>query len=304
MARTEQPVPYSAGTGAPRLEAPANACDCHMHIFDPRFSPSSHWTRGAPDAPVETYRLLQQRIGTTRTVVVNPSTYGIDNACTLDAVAQFGANARAIVVVNTDVSNTELKRLADMGVCGIRINFVSPQSWGTTTVEMLESLAQRVNELGWHVQVFMLADQIVETRDALQRLAPPLVIDHLGRLPQPAGVEHPAFAVIRKLLDQGKTWVKLSGAYMDTKVGPPSYADITPVARAYVRAAPERMIWGSDWPHTTAKEKPDDAVLFDLLEAWAPDEATRHRILVENAEALYGFRKSEATALNPTDRRN
>jgi len=147
MEGTEQPVPYSAGTRAPKLDAPANACDCHTHIFDARFSPSSHWTRGAPDAPVETYRLLQKRIGTTRAVVVNPSTYGTDNACTLDAVAQIGAAARAVAVVGMDVSNAELKRLAGLGVCGIRVNFVSPQSWGTTTVEMLESLAQRVNEL-------------------------------------------------------------------------------------------------------------------------------------------------------------
>ena len=297
MERTEQPVPYSAGTRAPKLEAPANACDCHMHIFDPRFPPSSHWTRGAPDAPVEAYRLFQKRIGTTRTVVVNPSTYGTDNACTLDAVAQIGAAARAVAVVGMDVSDAELKRLAGLGVCGIRINFVSPQSWGTTTVEMLESLAKRVNELGWHVQVFMLGDQIAEMEDALQRLPTPLVIDHLGRLPQPAGVEHAAFAVIRKLLDQGRTWVKLSGAYMDTKVGPPSYADITRVAQAYVRAAPERMVWGSDWPHTTEKRKARRrSSLRSSRRAWAPDEATRHRILVENPEALYGFPKSELSS--------
>jgi predicted TIM-barrel fold metal-dependent hydrolase len=222
MEGTEQLVPYSAGTRAPKLEAPANACDSHMHIFDPRFPPSSHWSRGAPDAPVETYRLLQKRIGTTRAVVVNPSTYGTDNTCTLDAVAKIGASARAVAVVGMDVSNAELKQLAGLGVCGIRINFVSPQSWGTTTVEMLESLAQRVNELGWHVQVFTLADQIVEMEDALQRLPTPLVIDHLGRLPQPAGVEHAAFAIIRKLLDQGRTWVKLSGAYMVPRSGRPA----------------------------------------------------------------------------------
>ena len=111
----------------------------------------------------------------------------------------------------------------------------------------------------------------------------------MGRIPQPAGAAHPAYAVIGRLIDKGRTWVKLSGAYMDTKVGPPTYADATKLAQAFVKAAPERMVWGSDWPHPTEKDKPDDAMLFDLLAEWAPDEATRHRILVENPAVLYGF---------------
>jgi len=116
------------------------------------------------------------------------------------------------------------------------------------------------------------------------------VFDHMGRLPQPAGIEHPAFAVIRKLIDKGRTWVKLSGAYQDTKVGAPTYSDATKVAQAYLAAAPERMVWGTDWPHPTEREhKPDDAVLFDLLAEWAPGTATQRRILVDNPDTLYGF---------------
>jgi predicted TIM-barrel fold metal-dependent hydrolase len=117
------------------------------------------------------------------------------------------------------------------------------------------------------------------------------VFDHRARIPEPADVDHPAFALVLKLLDKGRTWVKLSGAYMDTRTGPPAYADVSKVARAYVKAAPERMVWGSDWPHPTEKAdaKPDDAVLFDLLADCAPDEATRNRILVDNPAALYGF---------------
>ncbi len=205
-------VPHSAGVQHPTLVAPANACDCHMHVFAPRFPASLHWRRGAPDAPVEAYRLLQRRIGTSRTVVVNPSTYGTDNRCTLDALAGLGAAARGVAVVDMNVTDVELKRLADSNVCGIRINFVTPQSWGVTTGEMLETLAKRVDTLGWHVQVFMLADQIVALADLLRRLPAPLVFDHLTRLPQPAGIAHPAFGVVRKLLDQGRTWIKLSGA--------------------------------------------------------------------------------------------
>jgi predicted TIM-barrel fold metal-dependent hydrolase len=123
-------------------------------------------------------------------------------------------------------------------------------------------------------------------------LPTPIVIDHLGRLPQPAGVDHAAYRTIRKLIDQGRTWVKLSGVYLNTKLGPPSYADATKVAQAFAKAAPERMVWGSDWPHRGQKEMPDDAALFDLVAEWAPDETVRRRILVENPEELYGFSRS------------
>ena len=285
--RGEQAVPYSSGTEAPQLKAPANACDCHMHIYDSRFPVAPTATLRPPDAHASDYRLLQQRIGTTRNVVVQPSTYGTDNRCTLDALSQLGGTARAVAVVDTTVSDAELKRLDGLGVRGIRFNLVQA---GATTIEMVEPLSARVAPLGWHVQIHMLGDQIAQIEDLLLRLPSPIVLDHLGRIPPAAGVQHPAFRVIGKLLDKGNTWVKLSGAYQDSKVGPPTYSDVSALAQAYVRAAPERMVWATDWPHPTAKTvKPDDAVLLDLLLVWAPDERTRHRILVENPEMLYGF---------------
>ncbi|HTS51897.1 MAG TPA: amidohydrolase family protein [Burkholderiales bacterium] len=285
--RGEEQVPYSSGTEAPRLKAPPGACDCHMHIYDGRFPVAPTATLRPPDASVGDYRLLQKRIGTTRNVVVQPSTYGTDNSCTLDAAARLGPTARAVAVVDTTVRDEELQRLAGLGVRGIRFNLVQA---GATTVDMIEPLSARVNELGWHVQIHMLGDQIVQIDRLLQRLPSPIVFDHMGRIPLPAGVNHPAFGVISRLVEQGRTWVKLSGAYMATKVGPPSYADVTPLAQAYIRAAPERMVWATDWPHPTEKSvKPDDAILLDLLAEWAPDERTRNRILVENPEVLYGF---------------
>ena len=138
-----------------------------------------------------------------------------------------------------------------LGIRGIRFNLVQA---GATTVEMLEPLSRRVNEFGWHVQIHMLGDKIVEIEPLLQRLPSPVIFDHLGRIPQPAGIDHPAFAVISRLIDKGRAWVKLSGAYIDTKLGPPAYADTTKVAQAYVKAAPERLVWGSDWPHPTEKK--------------------------------------------------
>jgi D-galactarolactone isomerase len=283
-----QAVPWSSGTEPPKLKAPPNASDCHMHIYDSRFPVASYAKLRPADATVDAYRLFQKRIGTTRNVVVTPSTYGTDNSCTLDAMAKLGATARGVAVVNTSVSDAELKRLDGLGVRGIRFNLVQS---GATTVDMLEPLSKRVNDLGWHVQIHMLGGQIAETADLLQRLPSPIVFDHMGRIPEPAGVDDPAFALVVKLVDRGRTWVKLSGAYMDTRTGPPTYADVSAVARAYLKAAPERMIWGSDWPHPTEKAdaKPDDAVLFDLLADWAPDEALRNGILVDNPAALYRF---------------
>ena len=157
-------------------------------------------------------------------------------------------------MVDASVSDAELKRLDGLGITGIRFNLVQS---GATTIEMLEPLSKRVYALGWHVQIHMLGDQILQTQDLLQRLPAPIVFDHLARIPQPAGVDHPAFAFVQKLIDKGRTWVKLSSAYQDSKVGPPTYADVSKVAQAYVKAAPDRMVWGSDWPHPTKRPTPN-----------------------------------------------
>jgi predicted TIM-barrel fold metal-dependent hydrolase len=147
-----------------------------------------------------------------------------------------------------------------------------------------------VNDLGWHVQLHIRGEQIVEMAGLINRLEVEIVFDHMGRLPQPLAQDHAAMGIIKSLLDKGRTWVKLSGPYLDTRTGSPRYADVKPVARAYVEYAPERLVWGSDWPHPTEPDtKPDDAVLFDLLQEWVPDEATRRKILVDNPAKLYGF---------------
>lgn len=287
-------VPHSAGQNRPSRALPPLACDSHMHIFDARFSPSSHWPRTPPRAPVAAYRLLQQRLGTSRAVVVTPSTYGTDNACTLDALDALGDSARGVAVVDAAVDGAELSRLAAHRVRGLRVNFVSPQSWGTTTAQMLSTLAHKVARHadcgGWHIQVFAHPEQIVALEPVLQALPVPLVIDHLGRIDPAEGPSATAFGTLRRLIDGGNTWVKLSGAYMRSAVQGPGYDDTLPLGRALVQAAPERLVWGSDWPHTT--EVPgsvNDADLLDLLYAWAGSDALAHRILVDNPARLYGF---------------
>jgi predicted TIM-barrel fold metal-dependent hydrolase len=285
-----QPVKWSAGTEPAKVKAPANAADCHHHIYDARYPADPKAALRPPDALVDDYRALQRRIGTSRNVIVTPSTYGTDNRVTLDALAAFGPQARAVAVVNDGVADAELKRMDGLGVRGIRFNLAQA---GATTPEMIEPLAKRVNELGWHIQISAPVSTVRSIMGILERVPSPIVFDHLARIPEPAGVNDPFFAQVRALIDKGRTWVKLSGAYISSQIGPPAYADASAVARAYVKAAPERLVWGSDWPHPSEPNvKPDDALLFDLLADWAPDDAVRHRILVENPEALYGFAKS------------
>jgi D-galactarolactone isomerase len=280
-------VPNSSGTARPKLGAPPNACDCHMHIYDGGwFPPPRPESRMQPNACVPDYRAFQQRIGTSRVIVVTPAAYYTDNEVTLDAIARLGPQARGVAVVHPAVTDAELKRMNEAGVRGIRFTQFDPKT-ATTTMDMIEPLAKRVQSLGWHVQIHLRNDQIVAAEDLLLRLPGTIVFDHLGRLTPPEGLNHPAFGIIRRMLDGGRTWMKLSGAYFFG--GPPDYPEAAKVAQAYIKAAPERMVWGSDWPHPTEKEKPDDAMLFDLLGGWAPDDATRRRILVENPAKLYGF---------------
>ena len=289
-----QQVSNSAGTGPPRLKAPANACDCHMHIYDPDRFPLTPNPKVAPtNAAVPQYRLLQKRIGTTRVVIVTPRNYATDNRATVDAVAQLGANARGVAVVHPTATDAELRRLRDAGVRGIRFSLGDPAT-AVVTPNMVEPLSKRAADLGWHVQFNVDGEQVVELAGLLRRLPSQIVFDHMAHPPLPAGINHASHGIVRGLIDKGRTWVKLSGAYINSNTGPPSYPEALTIAQAFVKAAPERMVWGSDWPHPGLpnNKKPNDALLFDLLSEWAANEVTRRRILVENPETLYGFAKS------------
>lgn len=284
-------VPYSSGRQRPKIKIPAGACDCHHHIYDPvRFPYTPNDTRNQPPATVDVYRLLQKRLGLTRNVIVTPSAYGFDNSCTLDALQQMGPNSRAVAVVDPQITEAELKRMHKLGVRGIRFNIATGAA---NNSEAILSLSQKVHQFGWSTQFWMSADDTVKMEDLLLKLPSLIVFDHRGHIPQPAGIKHPAFKVICNLIDKGNTWVKLSGLYQDSKVGEPTYADTIEVGKAFVQYAPERMVWGSDWPHpsefSARKPMPDDAHMLDLLAEQAPDEATRNRILVDNPAILFGF---------------
>jgi D-galactarolactone isomerase len=288
-AEAQQPteVRWSVGTEPPKTKAPPNATDCHFHIYDESFPIAPYATLKPPPASVQDYRALQRRIGTTRCVLILPSTYGTDNQHYLALLPELGGKdrARMVGVVNTSVTDAELRQMHDAGVRGIRFN-LSPA--GATTVDMIEPLAKRIEPMGWNCQINAPPDQILAAQEIFLRVPSRLVFDHLAHAPDLNSQE---YQLIRRLIDKGNTWVKLSGAYADTKSGPPEYADRVAIAQGYARAAPERVVWGSDWPHPTeaVDKKPNDAVLFDLLAVWVPDEAARHRVLVENPAQLYDF---------------
>ncbi len=284
-----QSVKSSSGSEAPKMKVPPNATDAHHHIYDSRYPVDPKAVLRPADATVADYRRLQKRIGTTRGVIVQPSTYGLDNRLLLESLKQFGiSTARGIAVVNPGITDPELREMHAAGIRGLRFNLVQA---GATTLDMIEPLSKRVAPFGWHIQVNASADQIAAARDVWSRLLCPIVYDHLGHMSPPQGIRHPGFGIICGLLQKGKAWVKLSGFYIDTQVGPPTYADSVAVAKAYVKEAPERLVWGSDWPHPTMKEneKPDDAILLDLMSECVPDETMRNRIFSENAATLYGF---------------
>ena len=282
-------ISHSAGTEKPAFTVPANACDSHIHLYDAQFAPKGAHGVLAQAGATE-YKMLQKRLGTTRTVIVNPRASQTDNRVTLVGIEQLGrAQTRGVGVVNTSVTDSELQTMHDGGICGIRFTLYNATN-APVTFDMVELLARRVHELGWHVQLHWTANQIVEHEDLIKRLPCSIVFDHLARLPLPAGIAHPAHRVVTDQLKQGKTWVKLSGAYLDSQLqGPGQYADLAPVARSFVATAPDRMVWGSDWPHPTETTKPNDADLLSLLTQWADSPEQIKKILVDNPAKLYGF---------------
>lgn len=284
-------VSYSSGRRRPEIDVPFNACDCHHHIYDPvRFPYLPTDVRNQPPATVDMYRLLQKRLGLTRNVIVTPSAYGTDNRCTLDGLRNMGKNARAVVVVSADISDAELLAMHETGVRGVRFNIATG---GSDDLGEIRRLACRINEYGWHIYFWMSARHTVEMADFLASLPCTVVFDHRGHLPQPEGTKHPAFKVICGLIDKGRTWVKLSGLYIDSAVGDPAYSDTVQVGKEYVSFAPERLLWGTDWPHPTVFSErmpwPDEAKMLDLLAEQAPDKAVLRRILADNPAELYGF---------------
>jgi D-galactarolactone isomerase len=270
----------------PRLVAPPGACDTHIHFYDAAVPP-------APNTPmpgtrtVAEYRAVQKRLGFERVIVVQPNAYGADNTVTLKGIAELGPGARGVAVVKANVTDAELERLTKGGMRGVRFMTLNG---GTLGFDVMDRITARVRPFGWHANIQLDGRELPERAEAIAKLPGPFVIDHTGKFLEPVEPEHEAFQTLLRLVDTGRCWVKLSGPYETSKTGAPHYEDVARLARALIAHAPERLLWASNWPHPTAPgEPPDEAALLDLLLDWAPDEATRRRILVDNPAELYGF---------------
>ncbi|MFN4118829.1 amidohydrolase family protein [Acidovorax sp.] len=289
-------VPFSAGTGLPRAALPAGACDCHVHVYDQRFPAAPGARLLPPDASAQDYLALQRRIGTTRVVLVTPSTYGTDNRCMLDGLATLaamGVQARGVAVIDGSESDADLQQLHAAGVRGVRLNL----SLGVSgTVDSIAPLAERIAPLGWHLQLLMAPDLLAVQGAALRDLHVPLVFDHFGRVDPAQAGRHPAHAVLLDLLQRGRAWVKVSGGYIVSSTGSVEDPLLDALAASYLRCAPHQVLWGSDWPHATAtagvQPLPDDARQVDRLLDWTDacgGPFVLQQVLVDNPQALYGF---------------
>jgi D-galactarolactone isomerase len=271
---------------APRLKTPPNACDTHIHIYDRRYPTAKTALMTPPDASVADYKKVQALLGLTRTVIVQPTTYGTDNRCTVEAIAALGIETtRGIAVVDTSVTDAELARLTKAGIRGLRCQMLPG---GAFPWEMVEELAARIQPHGWHVQLQMDGRLFPERADLIKRLPGTIVIDHTGKFLEPVPVDHPGFKALLGFVESGRFYVKLSAPYETSKLGPPLFKDVGTLAKALAKAAPERVLWASNWPHPGQKS-PDDAMMLDLLLDWLDSDAARTKALVDNPARLYGF---------------
>ncbi len=268
------------------FQMPKDACNAHLHIIDPAFpnDGKAESQRGT----VEEYQLLATALGLPRAVFVQAKPFGLDNTCLLDAIGRFGLDhARGIAVVNSSVSDAELERLHAGGVRGLRFSVWNAQN-AVVSLDDCLPLSERIKHLGWNIQLHMGSSQIIQQEDMIRKLNCQVVIDHMGRLNPSLGIQDPAWKILQEMVDKGNTWIKLSGPYLNTQSDEP-WLDAEKTARAIGEFAPERVVWGSDFPHVTEKEKPDEFVLTNLISLWLPTERARRLALTDNPAKLYGF---------------
>ena len=267
---------------------PSNACDCHVHIYEDRYPLAASATFKPPPAPVSAYREVQGELGLERVVLVQPTGYGYDNSCLLDAFQQFGGTARGVAVVPQDVSDSELQRLHDGGVRGVRFMLLAGAG-GLLPWDALEPMAARIAPLGWHIDLQLDGRDLPQHQAMIDRLPCKVVIDHTGKFIEPVPIEDASFKALQSVLERDGRWIKLSAPYETSKVGPPGYDDVSTMARALVASHPDRCLWASNWPHPNRNPRPDDVEMLRLLSDWAPDQGVREGILVENPVDVYGW---------------
>ncbi len=284
----------------PRAAVPDFACDCHAHVIGPagRYPFVAERSYTPPDAPLPAYLKVVRTLGLKRSVIVQPSMHGTDNSAILDAIGSAGGGGpefRAVAVVAPETTEAEYLELHRRGVRGLRLNLV--YLGGRSALDQAEHFAARIRDLGWHLQILCDVSTAGAAISGVDGFGVPIVFDHFGHLDARKGPSDPGFRRLLDMVRAGNTWVKISGAYRLTHERFP-YDDVRPFAEALLALAPERLVWGTDWPHTVCRvPMPNDGELLDLLASWASDETMLRRILVDNPAQLYGFQDSAAPAV-------
>jgi len=283
--------PPDPNPARPSLRAPRGAVDCHAHVFGPAsrypYSPARGYT--PPDASLASYLAVLDALGIERAVLTQPSVYGTDNAAMLDAMAQQPQRLRGVAALGADVTDGELADLDARGVRGVRVNLADKGGNPFASMADVRRFCERLKPLRWHLELLIHVSEFAGLKDTFSAFPVDIVVGHLGYMKSPDSVDHPGFREFLDLVRGGNCWVKLTGSYRITGADAPPYRDVAPVARALIAANPDRMIWGTDWPHPFHyRGMPNDAYLLDQLLDWA-DQAAIEKILVTNPAELFGF---------------
>ena len=287
MKTTAPPDPQ---TRTPKFKPPPLACDAHCHVFGPAskfpYAPNApYWP---PDAPVEGLERLHKILGIERAVIVHASCHGSDMRVTLDAIARSKGKYRGTAIIDENYGDADFKRMHEGGIRGVRFNFVQHLG-GRPAMAFFDRTVARLKEMGWHLILHLDSSDLVEFRKKFEATPVPMVIDHMGRVKAAEGLEQQPFRVLLEFMKNPNFWVKVCGAERVSSKGPP-FEDAVPFARALIQAAPERILWGTDWPHpNVGKHMPNDGELMDLFPKMAPEAALQKKILVDNPARLYGF---------------
>jgi 2-pyrone-4,6-dicarboxylate lactonase len=287
MKTTAAPDP---DTKRPKFRPPPLACDAHCHIFGPaaKFPYAPDASYHPPDSPFESLQRLHKVLGIERAVIVHASCHGSDMRATLDGIKRSGGKYRGTAIIDESYGDKQFKEMQDGGIRGVRFNFVQHLG-GRPDMAFFNRTVSRLKEMGWHLILHLDAQDLVEFREMFMKIPVPMVIDHMGRVKAADGLDQQPFKVLLSFLKNQNTWVKICGAERVSSKGPP-FDDAVPFARALIEAAPDRILWGTDWPHpNVGKHMPNDGDLMDLFTLMAPEAALQKKILVDNPARLYGF---------------
>ena len=285
-------IPPDPNPKTPKLKVPTGTCDTHCHIFGPPhvfpYSEGRRYT--APAAPVEHYLMMLDTIGVDRGIVVQPNVHGTDNRVSLDAIAKSGGRLKGVGRIDNDTSDEEIADMDAGGIRGIRFEFVRGRP-GSSDLELFERMMERVRPLGWHIELHVDPDIFVELETWFRALDMVCVVDHYARIQTSDGIDQPGFKLLLDLMQRDNYWTKISGSD-ERSASPWPYAEVVPFAHALAAVAPDRLMWGTNWPHSNIFELgkiPNDGDLVDLMADLAPDEEIRKKILVDNPARLFGF---------------